>query len=391
MSNGERLRFHSFTKKWVFLAVFAAVLLLTSCSGDNENDVKRYVKKNYGFEVNFLEEPVSNEWDGHYSFKVQRADIPDFSFHVFTEGYFRPKISGDSYETSYSYYKLNKEYSQSDTFHALKEMGIESFLMTGYLSAEKPYASTIIVFNPVNGLEPSEDNLTLLFNGYQKIRTLGEELRKQGYQLTEMYISGFWPKRPVNEFELEQFARSWYDVRLNIVDDIADQTAFRQVLNKGWIRKAMMESHYFRKDLGRVIALEDSLRAIGVSIYKQYSPYYLVCMDKVEVASIDEMDLEECGDYSLDLQFDVKLLDGVDDSEVLNAQKAIEFIRSTGLNIKTLYVKTNDVIEPNAGFENYILTNNFASLIGLEEVRRWMESRADEIRSELADNQESPS
>ncbi len=81
---------------WLLVLCF---LCLSGCNYENENQVKKYIKEKYGFDV------VVTDWGGihegnmgHTYHTVQAKDNKNIQFRVEVNGIFYSTIQGDEYE-----------------------------------------------------------------------------------------------------------------------------------------------------------------------------------------------------------------------------------------------------------------------------------------------------
>lgn len=169
------------------ILVLSTFFVLMGCS-DNAKDVQAYVKNKYGFDVNVLSEPVIDEGNmGDSSYLVQRTDLPDFKFHVDTNGVFINKIDGDDYDIKLGYYELNESFLKSSHLSDLNQAGFDAFLKEGY-GFDKSIKPVTIVVSKEEGAGITKSELSELFNTLSIIRFLNTELIADGYNIDNLKV-----------------------------------------------------------------------------------------------------------------------------------------------------------------------------------------------------------
>jgi 3D (Asp-Asp-Asp) domain-containing protein len=371
-------------RKILVALAFIFILVLTGC-GDNEASVKKYVKKNLGFEVNIISQPTihTGNMGNGAGWTVQRTDIPELTFSVDTEGFFAPTIIGNDYKEMLGYYELNKWYLTSSYHDEIKKLGIDSFLSWTVSSYTAGYSPTDVTFIKKDALEISDTNFSNLVSAFSVVNKLNTELKTKGYNIVESRVADTGGKLVSNgiDYRTLVYDSGIEDIKLAKLETITDIKSLKSLIAVNSLNLTpMVERHNFLRDMPKVELLESQLSSSKVTFYKQKYGYFMSCRDGDKITTFDALNLSQCSNYNLDLALDAFLTDGVSDDEVNSIYNTIKAIQSTGLNVKSIFLKVNEDHPNSHKHDGVFHINGVDKITSKEEVKVILEKGAQEVK-----------
>ncbi|EEL31549.1 hypothetical protein bcere0019_52600 [Bacillus cereus Rock3-28] len=173
---------------WLLVLCF---LCLSGCNYENEDQVKKYIKEKYGFDV------VVTDWGGidegnmgHTYHTVQAKDNKNIQFRVEVNGIFYSTIQGDEYEYGKNTYEEYKKFKP--VLEEMKKLGYEE-------SENKNVVQYIVDYNNAAGKPTDELFLTLKtskeidYSQFEtieldRLHTLFQLIQKSNRKITELEI-----------------------------------------------------------------------------------------------------------------------------------------------------------------------------------------------------------
>lgn len=173
---------------WLLVLCF---LCLSGCNYENEDQVKKYIKEKYGFDV------VVTDWGGidegnmgHTYHTVQAKDNKNIQFRVEVNGIFYSTIQGDEYEYGKNTYEEYKKFKP--VLEEMKKLGYEE-------SENKNVVQYIVDYNNAAGKPTDELLLTLKtskeidYSQFEtieldRLHTLFQLIQKSNRKITELEI-----------------------------------------------------------------------------------------------------------------------------------------------------------------------------------------------------------
>lgn len=301
--------------KLVFLIV--AIIIISGCSVSSE-DVKKYVKKTHGLEVDVIMEPSFGAKSSYGSSVVAKKDDPSLVFKVQLTNPFFPKITGDTYDEEKEFYELNQQYQSSQSAEKLRSIGFsssrienETFYSQSKKEIEKEFK--LLLFKE-NGLDLQSDRKRLL-EALVYIKEIDAFGKQNGYTLENIIVTDSLFKDYPNRFQYYQVSAGDFEIEIPYNQELQEVTnedelmdvIFQHHFYGDLNAKSYTHIYYFRKDLPKFESTNESLYDLGFDTSqfpgREKSGIYLTCEDRdIEVETLEQ---RECTSYSLFLSKDV--------------------------------------------------------------------------------------
>ncbi len=331
-----------------FLMVFIGLLLfLAGCDTNGYNDnVKKYVKDKYGFDVNLIDSPTTNEANlGDVNVTVERKDMPSFTFQVFLEGsFFKVNIAGDSYQESYDFYQFKQKYMPAFE-QQLKVLGFDNSNLQRITQSEgrdhTEKAAELYLFKP-RGLTANEQDFQMTAAALPVMKDIEQQLKQAGYRLDTVIINDNAYAKYKNVFDYSKAGAISKQIELSEIDKMnnADEVK-RYLFNDYDDSKKLIGVYYFKKDSGKIESIRKKLKQLGMDVL--YEDSYLSCEDSTNDFNYQSIDTNKCKSYAVALEINKPIKKLNNESDINKIAKAENIIvESTQLPVHNITIYTTD-------------------------------------------------
>ncbi len=344
-------------KKLLLLVLMLSFLgLLAGCS-DNPDSVKKYVLKKYGIHVEILSKPRIDEGNmGEDAYEVRDVKEPGMVFKVYTKGLFINKITGDNYKKLIDNYNKIKGYQKSDIYRRGLEKGIHTIAFND-INTENTKGGPVVSVALLKdrALELSDSNIADLYEVYTNVVDYySGKLVVSGAEITD--TNNF---RSTNITDLHKHADVNEDNSATLeIEGKVSFEEFKQSFLSDAGREAVI-TYFYKKDHSVMEKLKPQLASLGFDINKKLPGFRLECQDfdgikDEKVKDLQMFDLTVCHNYEYTLDYKVKSIDGFTNEEASNFYKAIELLKSTNLNIDSVFANFEDKEQSSRGTLIYL-------------------------------------